>query len=133
MGTNYYLHTNAFSDKTKLHIGKSSAGWTFALHVHPDEGINSLDDWKRSWKKGTIKDEYGQKISPKEMSQIVEGRFWDKSRLGKWYAGYASAKDFHTRNHSELGPNNLIRSQVDGKHCIGHGNGTWDLIIGHFS
>ena len=36
MGTNYYLNDR--------HIGKSSAGWYFALHIYPEENINSLDE-----------------------------------------------------------------------------------------
>lgn len=33
---------------------------------------------------------------------------------------------------AELGPNNLLRSKIDGVHCIGH-DGMCDLIIGDFS
>jgi hypothetical protein len=56
MGTNYYsvrrgveeLDSDAFwalrdedSDDC-LHIGKSSLGWCFSLHVIPERGINTL-------------------------------------------------------------------------------------------
>lgn len=36
-------------------------------------------------------------------------------------------------SRAEIGPNNLLRSRVDGVNCIGHGEGTWDLIAGEFS
>jgi hypothetical protein len=40
MGTNYYL-VNKETDE-RLHIGKSSGGWCFALRVHHDRHIDSL-------------------------------------------------------------------------------------------
>ena len=54
MGTNYYLHeppTNKCEhcgrqdEKEPLHIGKSSVGWVFALHIIPEMGIEDLEDW----------------------------------------------------------------------------------------
>jgi len=54
MGTNYYLYPASpckacgRSYEAK-HIGKSSAGWCFLLHVIPEEGINDLEDWKKLW------------------------------------------------------------------------------------
>ena len=55
MGTNYYLYEGSEACPTckrpfePLHIGKSSAGWCFSLHVIPEEGINTLDDWRTRW------------------------------------------------------------------------------------
>ena len=131
MGTNYYWHPNppckecgrAFEPH---HIGKSSGGWCFALHVIPGE-INSLEQWQVLWNKPTseIKDEYGQSVPPEVMRGIVTGRSW-KSTIQRTEKEYAD-------NHAEPGPNGLIRSKIDGSHCIGHGEGTWDLITGEFS
>lgn len=50
MGTNYYLHTKPDCECCgrgfePLHIGKSSGGWCFSLHVMPEDNINTLDDW----------------------------------------------------------------------------------------
>ena len=63
MGTNYYsvkrdiehlvmmdfydLHERCYDldGNDVLHIGKSSSGWCFSLHVIPEQGINSLQDW----------------------------------------------------------------------------------------
>lgn len=66
MGTNYYLHeakpcpTCGHSNPPR-HIGKSSAGWVFMLHVYPEEGINTYEDWYERWTRqgAVIMDEYG--------------------------------------------------------------------------
>ncbi len=83
MGTNFYLQTisNACKccgrgdESEKLHIGKSSGGWCFSLHVDPFEGINDLSDWiERMHTKGTvITNEYGETLSPPELLKIITG------------------------------------------------------------
>lgn len=117
MGTNYYLETESpcahcgRSDPEKrLHIGKSSAGWCFALRVYPDRGIEDLDDWELEWAKpgAVIFDEYGDRIDVEEMRRVIAER------------RYASGRE-------------MLRHAIDGKFCIGHGKGTWDLIQGDFS
>jgi len=81
MGTNYYLkkknHLTDAADRydTGLHIGKSSYGWAFSLHVVP--GIaESLADWKDLWscRHFVIVDEYGERVSKEEMLSIVTER-----------------------------------------------------------
>ncbi len=69
MGTNYYLKTAApcptcGHEQEPLHIGKSSGGWVFSLHVDPDAGLCDLPDWESRWAKpgATITDEYGETI-----------------------------------------------------------------------
>ena len=64
MGTNYYLRLKvcphcAKPEKT-IHIGKSSVGWCFGLHVIPEDGIHDLDDFRKLWSDDTaqIFDEY---------------------------------------------------------------------------
>jgi hypothetical protein len=134
MGTNYYLETPETepcahcgrADKTeRLHIGKSSGGWCFSLHVIPEEGINDLPDWESRWQNGTIKDEYGDTLSPLGMLDVITARGW-KERPDPlpqiWY----------DQNHAEPGPNGLSRHRI-GKHCVSHGAGTWDCITGEFS
>lgn len=132
MGTNYYLYREAACGHCghraePLHIGKSSAGWCFALHVIPEEGLDSLDAWKVAWSsEGTgIEDEYGRIITPQEMEGVVMRR-----------AGMAVARHeagFLAENHAIDGPRGLLRHDMDGTHCVGHGDGTWDLIAGEFS
>jgi len=136
MGTNYYLEENTCSHCGRgddpLHIGKSSCGWCFSLHVIQEEGIHNLDDWKRRWERGgTIKNEYGDTISQDDMLSTITKRKgkpfdeWDWSLQGPEEA-------FHNANHSIRGPNGLLRARIDGRHCVGHGWGAWDLIAGEF-
>ena len=136
MGTNYYLAGDICphcgrSDERE-HIGKSSADWHFALHIYPDKGINNLDDWKDYWRGHKIVDEYGKKISHKAMLKIIterEGCFnWD-SCPQQFYRDW---DEFHRINYSEQGLNGLVRCKIDGEHCIGHGDGTYDYIVGEF-
>lgn len=141
MGTNYYLHDKPDCECCgrqfePVHIGKSSGGWCFSLHVIPEDNINSLDDWCALWSKpgAFIRNEYGERISISQMSDIITNRSrdakWDESR---WWSGfYLSEADFHAKNHSLRGPKGLLRHRI-GDHCVGHGKGTWDYIQGEFS
>ena len=112
MGTNFYLESKPCEccgrADEPLHIGKSSAGWAFALHVYPEKGINNLYDWRKILKEtnGKIVNEYGDEKTYDEMID-----------------------DITNRSH----PRGLQHSLVDGRHCIGNGEGTYDYIIGEFS
>jgi hypothetical protein len=134
MGTNYYLTTE---EGEELHIGKSSVGWCFSLHVIPERGIDTLAEWKYLWFRAgsQIRDEYNREIAIFEMDKIVAGRGWDRDWDDtKWWRALThSEEEFHRRNCSERGPNGLLRHQLDGRHCVGHGEGTWDYIAGEFS
>lgn len=145
MGKNYYLHMDTCKccgrSRDKYHIGKSSVGWVFSLHVDPDQGINNLDDVFNliETSKGKIKDEYGTDVYPETLKTIITARsgtsdFSDKNFPKRdQYWPYDSWEDFHEKNHSMEGPNNLLRHKINGSHCIGHGEGTWDYIKGEFS
>lgn len=128
MGTNYYLRENICPHcgkcEKELHIGKSSGGWCFSLHVIPDEGINSLEDWGKRWPGGSIFDEYGREIPVAEMIETINAR--GRAEPSKW------TQDEYRKNHAEPGPKNLVRHAI-GRYCVGHGAGTWDLIPGDFS
>lgn len=148
MGTNYYLKKKGVFPFCKrkherLHIGKSSGGWCFALHVMPERDINDLEDWQKLWNKPgvIIETEYGEQITPEEMTQVITQRSRDKSvdetfrtnpgAFGSWYS---SARDFYNRNGAIPGPNKLLRHRIDSfGHCVKHGAGTWDCIEGEFS
>lgn len=132
MGTNYYLHKKPACECCgrsfePLHIGKSSGGWCFTLHVIPEDNINDLDDWRTRWNVpgAFIRNEYGEKVSISDMEDIITKRSWAKvpSEGAAWY----------TANHAEPGSNNLARHLVDGRHCVKHGAGTWDCVTGEFS
>jgi hypothetical protein len=78
MSTNYYYHEKppcecCGREYPARHIGKSSAGWVFFLHV--GNGVGTLDDWKAVWDKGgCIRDEYGQAVTAEEMLRIITKR-----------------------------------------------------------
>ena len=138
MGTNFYLYetppclTCGHCADEPRHIGKSSGGWCFALHVYPEDGIATLDDWKRIWSGKTIKDEYGKLVTEEEMlNQITNRRSkpMTEQGLGSWYDSVA---EWYSKNGAEPGPNNLARHRI-GHYCVGHGEGTWDYIVGEFS
>lgn len=131
MGTNYYLHGNVCKSCGRgdepLHIGKSSCGWHFGLHVIPEENINSLKDWSKRWCQDdvVIRNEYYDKIKPIDILAIITQRNWNgnpKQKSDEWY------KD----NHAEKGLNGLARHKIEARHCIEHGDGTYDLIEGEF-
>lgn len=113
MGTNYILHNKPDCECCgrpfeALHIGKSSGGWCFSLRVYPEDSINTLDDWRQLWSVSGafIRNEYGERIPTDQMEEIITNRKWNG-----------------------LPPN---RHDVDGRHCVGHGPGTWDYIVGDF-
>jgi len=63
MGMNYYVEEKPACEccgckYEQIHIGKSSAGWCFSLHVIPEMGLNNLEDWVNFLKDKAIVDEY---------------------------------------------------------------------------
>ena len=78
--------------------------------------------------KNAIKSESGERVDPLEMLRLITERSW-KAQSEPF--GYDSWEQFHEINHSLDGPNGLCRHKIDGR-CIGHGAGTWDLVIGEF-
>lgn len=139
MGTNYYWNTNECpqcgrGDAPK-HIGKSSAGWVFALHVYPEEGIADLDDWEEVWKgSGSIRDEYGTPLTVDEMRIVIMARACPEKWEGPPPPIYANWEQFHAHNLSEPGPAGLLRTRLAADpRCTKHGAGTWDCFTGEFS
>lgn len=137
MGTNYYLETQppcptCGREYESRHIGKSSAGWCFALHVYPEESTMNLEDWKQDWRGKQIVDEYGRKLTPDEMLAVITDRHWLRRDEPLGYKDWA---EFHRINHSEEGPNGLLRHRIGDLQsgCVAHGEGTWDYIVGEFS
>lgn len=137
MGTNYYYHKSAPCEYCgrqgePRHIGKSSCGWCFSLHIYPDDGINDLPDWLTLFAApgSQIKDEYGDVVTPEEMFACITIR--GPREVEKVPAGYASWDDFHINNGSEPGPNGMLRHRI-GWHCVSHGEGTWDCLAHEFS
>ena len=140
MGTNYYCvevtnHCNCCSreDVARHHIGKSSWGWCFGLHVYPEEGIHDLSDWIKLFedRNNYIVDEYKNRISLTEMIDLITKRSAEKPL--KDSTGGKSLEEFLKWNDAVKGPNNLLRWAIYPNYCIGYGAGTWDLLIGDFS
>jgi hypothetical protein len=82
VGTNYYWHESGEAEcphckqtTPKIHIGKSSHGWSFSLRVHPFDGLHSLEDWKARWATGgAIFNEYQERVSVPDMLLIITSR-----------------------------------------------------------
>lgn len=141
MGTNYYLYDRppcsaCGREYDRIHIGKSSAGWVFSLHVIPEQGINGLDDWKHRWARdgAYIEDEYGHRVSPSEMEAVIllrQWKPWEEARK-KVPSGYSSWADFHMQNHSQEGDFGLLRGAARSRYRE-YGGPTYDLVEGEFS
>lgn len=133
MGTNYYFYSDkqcgeCDREVEPVHIGKSSGGWCFALHVMPEEGINTWQDWLdmfENYKNSYIKNEYGEVTKLSEFISTVTEREWRGG--ADWNASQLS------QNSAVPGPKGLVRHAIDGTHCVGHGEGTYDYMVGEFS
>lgn len=139
MGTNYYLYMDVCKHCKRpariMHIGKSSAGWCFSLHVRDPQNVfeehlpNSFEEWEELFSdlNNVIYDEYGNEISAERLVMTITQRSWPNphEHTPAWLA----------ENHAVLGPNGLCRHAILAGHCIGHApnNETYDLIIGEFS
>jgi len=122
---NYYAHLDLGKPVVKLHIGKSSAGWCFALHV-TDE-ITSLDDWRKAWSCPwvTIVDEYGDTVTLTEMLTEITDRSWSgpRDRGSPWW----------DQNHALPGLLGLLRQTHNATLPPNPETDTYDLCFGDFS
>ena len=107
----------------KIQIGTLSNGWCFGLHVMPYLGIRALADWIALFadSSSVIKNEYDDIIRTGEMLAFIMKRSHHPSdgRASRWYK----------KNHAIPGPGGLARRNIDGRHIIEHGEGTWDYIF----
>lgn len=127
MGTNFYQ----FVDGEERHIGKSSCGWVFMLHIYPEHGINDFQDY--DFGRGYIANEYGDIIKPGEMVKTIQNRSFKRGEFKPCHY-YKTEQEFLDRNHAEYyGETGLLRPVIDGRYCVGHGAGTWCLKVGDFS
>lgn len=106
LGMNYYwkVQVQHSCEYLSFHIGKSCAGWRFALHVDLENGISGLEDWIELWTRtpGLIVNESDEVLTPEEMLSVITNRP-PKSMVWK--------DDF----------------------VASHGSGPWDCLIGEFS
>jgi hypothetical protein len=77
MGTNYYAKINVCKvckHEDKIHLGKSSCGWSILLQFNFGEYYKTWPEMKK-WLKGKpIYDEYGGEVSYKDFVRMVESR-----------------------------------------------------------
>ena len=129
MGTNYYAYRNVCErcgrGDEPLHIGKSSAGWCFSLHVYPELGLTDWPEWEEYLAKVTsvVRDEYGEAVTLEGLRQRVTERAWN---------GQPSSATWLRENHAVAGPKGLARHCLNDR-CIKNGAGTWDCLVGDFS
>jgi len=130
MGTNYHLEMercpHCGKPREELHIGKSSAGWVFALHIYPDRGVHDFPDWIDLFANpnNVIMDEYGKALKPEEFLPVVLLRFGKRD-------GDHLTREWLQVNQAVLGPHNLARCRED-EHTK-HGRGTYDLHTREYS
>lgn len=144
MGTNYYVEQEACAcchrGPNSLHLGKSSGGWRFSLHVIPELGLNDLKAWRKFLKGKKIVDEYGSRITQKGMLEIITMRRGDVGKgpppsycMGggsEWSSWEAYAEATSAEVDWKHG---LLKHKLLEGHCVGHGPGPWDYIVGEFS
>lgn len=131
MGTNYYLRQGQDAAEAhwehplngllhrdtgraaRIHLGKSSGGWAFGLHVYPEQGWGNFDRILElvinltcaGW---VLEDEYGAVLTPAKFARIVHRSDWEPP------------------------PDGWKRHEINGVYCIGHGAGAFDYLIGEF-
>ena len=144
MGTNYYLrkpmnnyccYCNRHDPIEEIHLGKSSMGWCFGLHVYPEKDIYDWPDLKK-WlveemkNNSIIVNEYNDIVSLNELEDIITNR---ESSVLRNFESSLQEKNFYAVNYALPGPRGLLRHQILKDHCISHGKGTWDCMVGSFS
>jgi hypothetical protein len=77
VGTNYYAKFKVCCKcgrSEQLHLGKSSAGWTFLLQANHFEYYKTWPEMKRWLKDKVIENEYGDPVSRADFVRQVEGK-----------------------------------------------------------
>ena len=129
MSTNYYWHEKPAPchacghDKSKiLHIGKSSMGWVFMLHIDSEESLSTLEDWQDRWAESGSKilSEYGTLIPIDQMNDII---------LDRENTGDVWSLNEQIAYRATQGPNGLYRGLSN---FAPADNATYDLVTGEF-
>lgn len=90
MGTNYYVKVPPscggkcpdHCHVSEIHLGKSSAGWTFTFRAYPEarvlEGmpfpVTNFEAWRRLLDLGEVVDEYGVQTDPETLMARIESK-----------------------------------------------------------
>lgn len=77
MGTNYYAVSKKPTVAEPIHIGKSSAGWTFAIQEQNNppavwHSYGEVMQWLKTHDDYVIMNEYDEVITLDEFTEIVE-------------------------------------------------------------
>lgn len=131
MGCNYYAET---ADGTRVHVGKSSAGWSFLFHVVRDRELVSLADWRAFLDRPDVElfdceDRFLDADVFFDTVVLNRDRFvvprHDVQRDPSWqWANHAFFDDVFK----------VARPVVGGRSgCIRNGDGPYDFIVGEFS
>ena len=76
MGTNYYAvkkKPRIVKVYDEIHLGKSSCGWKFVFQEQEQyHNFEEFKDFILNSKEYIIKDEYGRKIKPQELLDLIE-------------------------------------------------------------
>lgn len=120
MGTNYYgigreacSECNRPYDDKEIHIGKSSAGWTFSFAWNDGEYYKTADEFKEWLKKKKIVDEYGREISNEEFWDMVKVKQGGLT-LDSYYEKYPTHNTFNANpsdHEFELGGLRFVRGE----------------------
>jgi len=83
MGTNYYVTRDTCPmcnhAETRLHIGKSSAGWKFCFHAINELNLKSYRQWMDYISEcGALFDEYGREFTLDQFLKLVDSKQCDK-------------------------------------------------------
>jgi len=134
--------------RPQLHIGKSSHGWAFALHVIPQLRINDLPDWVELLDYGQITSEYGDTLTKEELLRVITERARPtnealeiiRNERSNWVPGENGVYINHRliggyyQYSQQLKTDNLMYPCVGEKnHCRSIGAGTWYCTEGEFS
>ena len=101
MGTNYYAHINVCGccnrPEKKLHIGKSSMGWTFTFRGYKEydfdeqeyrevgREIKSYKEWLKVLSKSNVRifNEYNEEVSLEEFKFLIRSKKKEKHNHAK--------------------------------------------------
>lgn len=77
MSLNYYLHERGKNgEAVETHIGLSVMKQYFLLHVMPELGISTLEDWESKWSQLDVQilDECERLVTPEQMRGVITER-----------------------------------------------------------
>ncbi len=78
MGTNYYTKTKTCKEcghkQNGIHLGKSSAGWTFSFQYNGGRYYKNIKEMKEWLSDKEIENEYGESVSKEEFWNLVESK-----------------------------------------------------------